>query len=134
MCTMNCRVLLFTSMILLLAGCRTKFSHYDLPDNHISFPADGGVVEYVYPSGLMLSSIYIGGEKHNSLLLYDDSKIVGQYSEWVNFIEGWRIGDVSYHAIEVKPNPTRQSRSAELHFDLGKQYGEIYIYQEGRSE
>lgn len=142
MCTMNCRVLLFTSMILLLAGCGQTF-YINLPDNHLSFPAEGGSVEYVIHENrsLLLDSFSIDGEYQKPLPLYADSKIIGEYSEWISFIYGRKEGnDVNHkrndgiYTIEVKLNPTVKSRSAVLRFYFEKEYGEIYVYQEGRSE
>lgn len=133
MCTMNFRAFLFTSMILLLAGCGQTFK-LNLPDNHISFPADGGSVEYVYSNGFMLENIFIDGERQQTSPLYIGSKIVGECSEWINVIDGREMGNHGVYTIEVKANAEKKPRSAVLNVSNCNNYGEIYIYQEGRSE
>ena len=126
---MNYRSML-VSLVLLLTGCETPYTHFDLPDNNITFPAEGGTVEYAYP-GLTLVGISVNGEKQIISPLCVDSRIIGEYSEWISLIDGWRIGNNGVYSIEVKANPSKQDRSAVLDFDLGKHYGEIFINQKG---
>lgn len=130
MCTMNFKPLHFISLFL-LAGCGQIF-HIDLPDNSLSFPADGGSIEYV--SGFDLDVILVNGERQQTSPLYVDSTYVGESSEWISFIEGWRVGKTGRCIIEVKANPDTQPRSAELKVSSCNHYGEIFIYQEGRSD
>lgn len=95
---MNYRILLFIS-ILLLTGYGTRYTHFELPNNHISFPAEGESVEYATDYGLFLLNllnIEIEGREQQTTPLYIDSKIVGECSEWINFIDGYRIGEKGF--------------------------------------
>lgn len=132
MCTMNFKPILFISLFL-FAGCGQR-RYYELPNNHLSFPADGGKAEYVYEYTLDFSDIFINGERVQTSSLCVDSTYVGVSSEWISFIDGWRIEKKGKYIIEVKANPETQPRSAVLRFGLGMRYGDIFIYQEGRSD
>ena len=120
----------------ILAGCQDKFVHYDLPDNVLDFPSEGGVVEYNTSEkyNLELESIQISGKEVIVSPIFESDVFIGYESEWVRFIYGRYNGKGQYlYIIETRPNNESSPRSAKIQVRVSaKLFGEFLVNQCGQ--